>query len=99
LAFVDNVPLEAELEDEPQPSKDENLDEMMADAIARQEESEMDAMISSYLESSQTGAVPAPVSPKSSLSDDEDYDQLFMDIVLSQEAGESVVSCQQMDVS
>ena len=77
----------------------EDKDDMLVDVIAQQEELEMDAMISSYLAESQQTAYAPPTSPIFSLSDDEDYDQLFMDIVLSQPESEGIVSSQQMDMS
>ncbi len=80
----------------------DEMDDVFVDDIAQQEEQELDAMIASYLETS-TPDAPLPEEPRSSLSDDEDYDQLFMDIVSSQDVGQPDVSSQdvlqQMDMS
>ncbi len=104
MAATDDVPVDEVIEDEvPVPDGQEMVvdsgDDVLVDAIAQQEELEMDAMISSYLEAVQQNTTATPPSPSLSLSDDEDYDQLFMDIVLSQPERESFVSSQQMDMS
>lgn len=64
----------------------EETDDMMVDAIAREEEAELEAMLS-LLDTTSSPQVPRrPDTP--SLSDDEDYDTLFMDM-LSQQRDDS----------
>lgn len=85
---------------QPQHESHANADEMMVDEIALQEERELEALLMSYDERSPTQQPPdgiqRPYSP--SLSDDEDYDALFMELV-SGTAGTDLVSSQQMDIS
>ncbi|GKT60234.1 hypothetical protein ColTof4_00367 [Colletotrichum tofieldiae] len=76
--------------------------DMMVDAIAQEEQDELDALLLSYDQSSEP---PHPAyssqttqSDPFSLSDDEDYDALFMNLV-SQEGSEPDASSQQMDMS
>lgn len=78
-------------------------DEMMADAMALEEQRELDAMLS-MLEpqatSSQSGfhGVPRPTSP-SMLSEDE-YDDLFMDLASEEQQGSQEFVCSgEMDMS
>jgi len=73
---------EAEIEDAAQtfgePSRDDS-DEMMVEFLAREEEAELDALLSMLPESSEP-AFSGPTRPESPhWSDDEDYDTLFAD--------------------
>jgi hypothetical protein len=73
-------------------------EDAIVDEIARREESELDAMVSFYLDASSQDVQPAPASP-GRWSDDEDYDQLFMDIALSQDPSQTDPPLQEMDMS
>lgn len=73
-------------------------DDMMVDAIAREEEAELDAMLSLLDTSSSPQTPKQPSTP--SLSDDEDYDSLFMDILSQQSADyDRFISSGEMDMS
>ncbi|KAI1112329.1 hypothetical protein F5Y14DRAFT_442670 [Nemania sp. NC0429] len=61
----------------------EETDDMMVDAIAREEEAELDAMLSLLDTTSSPQASRRPDTP-SSLDDEEDYDALFMDMLSQQ---------------
>lgn len=76
---------------------------MMADAMALEEQQELDAMISMYesdMPSSAISSQPPTARPNSlSLSDDE-YDDLFLDLVTQQEEiNQDFASSSQMDMS
>ncbi|ROT41244.1 hypothetical protein SODALDRAFT_330968 [Sodiomyces alkalinus F11] len=79
---------------------DANADEMMVDEIALQEERELEALLMSYDErpagQQSQDVVQRPDPP--SLSDDEDYDAIFMELASGSE-GTDLVSSQQMDIS
>jgi hypothetical protein len=62
----------------------DDRDALMADAIAQQEEAEMEALVSTL--EGQTGSGSGPGSGQ--FSDDEDYDGLFMDLIQQQEGQE-----------
>jgi hypothetical protein len=96
---LDGIIFDHELEDisEKPVEAQQETDDMMVDAMAQEEEAELDAMLSLL----NTGSSQTPERPDTpSLSDDEDYDTLFMDI-LSQQGGDSegFVSSGQMDMS
>lgn len=76
----------------------QNPDDVMVDAIAQEEEEELNAMLS-MLETHHSSQPPAgPGSP--ALSDDEDYDDIFMDFLSRQEnSSQHFVSSGQMDIS
>ncbi|KAE9570773.1 hypothetical protein CGCF415_v009811 [Colletotrichum fructicola] len=74
----------------------DDVDDMMVDAIAQEEQDELDALLSSYSQSSDAQQ-PAKSDPYN-LSDDEDYDELFMSLV-SQESAVPDASSQEMDMS
>ncbi|KAJ2980832.1 hypothetical protein NUW58_g6841 [Xylaria curta] len=74
LEYIPETALEAQ----------EDVDSMMANAMAQEEEAELDAMLSLL----DTSSPQTPNYPDaSSLSDDEDYDSLFMDILSHQDSG------------
>ncbi|KAK2030492.1 hypothetical protein LX32DRAFT_638057 [Colletotrichum zoysiae] len=79
-----------------------DADDMMVDAIAQEEQDELDALLLSYDQSSKpqysAHSSQSMHTDASSLSDDEDYDALFMNL-LSQEGGDVDASSQQMDMS
>ncbi|KAK2038300.1 hypothetical protein LZ31DRAFT_559709 [Colletotrichum somersetense] len=79
-----------------------DADDMMVDAIAQEEQDELDALLLSYDQSSEpqysAHSSQSMHTDASSLSDDEDYDALFMNL-LSQEGGDVDASSQQMDMS
>ncbi|TGJ78571.1 hypothetical protein E0Z10_g10192 [Xylaria hypoxylon] len=84
---VDGFVFDAELDDIPENPYElhEETDDMMVDAIAQEEEAELDAMLSLL----NTSSLQVPRRPDTPLlSDDEDYDALFMDM-LSQQGGDS----------
>ncbi|KAK0369970.1 hypothetical protein CLIM01_12681 [Colletotrichum limetticola] len=80
----------------------DNTDDMMVDAIAQEEQDELDALLLSYDQSSdvqpETGSSQMMQSDSYGLSDDEDYDSLFMNLV-SQESSQPDASSQDMDMS
>ena len=89
-ADVEGFVSDAEIEDaatlqleQPEVPMTQHEDEMMVDEILQQEEAELDALILSQSESPSSTYPLRPDSPQ--LSDDEDYDLLFMDF-LSQES-------------
>ncbi|KAI1820307.1 hypothetical protein F4861DRAFT_75282 [Xylaria intraflava] len=92
----DGFVLEDELEDIPE-DLSEAQDEAEVDAIAAQEEAELNAMLSLL----NTGSnPPAPGRPDTTpLSDDEDYDALFMDMLSRHDDGGKLTSAGQMDLS
>jgi hypothetical protein len=76
----------------------EDLDEMMVDSHAREEEAELDAMLSMYEAPSSSQAPARPDSP--CLSDDDDYDSLFMDLLSQQgQSSQDIVLSGEMDMS
>ncbi|WQF88485.1 hypothetical protein CDEST_13499 [Colletotrichum destructivum] len=80
----------------------EDVDDMMVDTIAQEEQDELDALLLSYDQSSEprhsAHSSQSTQSDPFNLSDDEDYDALFMNLV-SQEDSELDASSQQMDMS
>ncbi|OLN93099.1 hypothetical protein CCHL11_07505 [Colletotrichum chlorophyti] len=77
----------------------EDLDDMMVDAIAQEEQAELDALLLSYSQSAdRQQPAHAAQSDSLSLSDDEDYDALFLNLA-SQDTGEPDASSHQMDMS
>ncbi|KAI0538785.1 hypothetical protein GGR58DRAFT_500760 [Xylaria digitata] len=96
---IDGFVFDTELENIPENPYElhEETDDMMVDTIAQEEEAELDAMLS-FLDTSSLQVPRRPETP--SLSDDEGYDELFMDL-LSQEGGDSdgFMSSGQMDMS
>ncbi|KAI3334251.1 hypothetical protein F4824DRAFT_502330 [Ustulina deusta] len=96
---LDGFVFDDELEDIPENPYEllEETDDMMVDAIAQEEEAELDAMLS-LLDTNSSQVPQRPGTP--SLSDDEDYDTLFTDM-LSQQRGVSdgFISSGQMDMS
>lgn len=97
---IDEIPdLRAEASRSPQ-----DPDEMMVDSIAEAEEQELDAMLSLWEAPPPSQAsTQAPARTDSpNLSDDEDYDSLFMDLLSSQAQPSSspdLVLSGQMDIS
>ncbi|EXF74478.1 hypothetical protein CFIO01_01956 [Colletotrichum fioriniae PJ7] len=79
-----------------------DADDMMVDAIAQEEQDELDALLLSYDQSSdaqpESGSSQMMQSDPYGLSDDEDYDSLFMNLV-SQESSQPDASSQDMDMS
>jgi hypothetical protein len=73
---------------------EEDVDAMMADVIAQQEEAEVDALVS-VLE-----ARPQDGSGNAQFSDDEDYDGLFMNLIQSQQQQpQGMASSQDVEMS
>ncbi|KAI2627338.1 hypothetical protein GGS26DRAFT_137491 [Hypomontagnella submonticulosa] len=97
---LDGMVYEDEIDDiaELQRHAAQNPDDVMVDAIAQEEEEELNAMLS-MLETHHSSQPPAgPGSP--ALSDDEDYDDIFMDFLSRQEnSSQHFVSSGQMDIS
>ncbi|OTA99884.1 hypothetical protein M426DRAFT_324774 [Hypoxylon sp. CI-4A] len=98
-ADIDGIVFEDEIEDFRELQQQEatqNPDDMMVDVIA-QEEEELNAMLSMF-ESQSSQPLPRPSSP--ALTDDEDYDDIFMDILSQQGSGsQDIVLSGQMDIS
>ncbi|KAL0942675.1 uncharacterized protein CTRU02_200561 [Colletotrichum truncatum] len=96
----DAIYSEAEIEDAAAlsqnrvPQMPDDADDMMVDVIAQEEQEELDALLSSYSQCSEAQAPPDPYN----LSDDEDYDALFLSLV-SQENHPPDASSQEMDMS
>ncbi|KAI0098075.1 hypothetical protein GGR51DRAFT_565965 [Nemania sp. FL0031] len=97
---IDGIVFDDELDDIPENPYEvpEETDDMMVDAFARDEEAELDAMLS-LLDTSASSAVQRrPDTP--SLSDDEDYDTIFMDILSQQNVdGDGLILSGEMDMS
>ncbi|KAI0206886.1 hypothetical protein F4808DRAFT_10796 [Astrocystis sublimbata] len=104
---LDGIVYEDELEDIPESSYEAHADsdDMMVDAMARQEEEELDAMLSlldtsSYPQTQTQIQAPRRPDTPSSLSDDEDYDVLFMDMISQQNVNnDELVLSGEMDMS
>ncbi|KAI1389591.1 uncharacterized protein F4822DRAFT_398888 [Hypoxylon trugodes] len=101
-ADIDGIVFEDEIDDIPELQRQvppENPDDMMmVDEIAQQEERELDAMLSMYeAQSTQTSQPFVPQSP--AMSDDEDYDSIFMDLLSQQRSNQNFISSGQMDMS
>lgn len=105
-ADIDGIVFEDELDDilelqRPQMEQQQDPDEMMVDAMVQEEEEELNAMLSMLeTHSSQARGGKAP----STLSDDDDYDDLFIDFLsqqgqTSQNANQQFASSRQMDMS
>ncbi|KAI0971592.1 hypothetical protein F4678DRAFT_461542 [Xylaria arbuscula] len=100
---LDGFVFEDELEDIPENPYEshEETDDMMVDAIAQEEEAELEAMLS-FLDPTSSQA-PSQIPRRletTSLSDDEDYDTLFMDMLSHQrDDEEGFISSGQMDMS
>ncbi|KAI1429197.1 hypothetical protein F5Y12DRAFT_710410 [Xylaria sp. FL1777] len=98
-ADLDGFVYDDELEDIPENPFElrEETDDMMVDAIAQEEEAELDALLS--LLDADSPQVPRRPDT-STLSDDEDYDALFMDMLSQQrDDGDRFLSSGQMDMS
>ncbi|KAM0333401.1 hypothetical protein ACHAQA_002062 [Verticillium albo-atrum] len=84
--------LELEASQDQQPP--EEVDDMMVDEMALQEENELDALLMAYNEPTNDQQMASGAhADANSMSDDEDYDALFMDLVSQQDPS------QQMDMS
>jgi predicted transcriptional regulator len=97
---MDGFVFDTEIENIPEDSNEvhHETDDTMVDAIAQEEEAEVDAMLS--LLDTRSSSQVQELSYISSLSDDEDYDTLFMDMLSQQEGDiEGFVSSGQMDMS
>ncbi|KAK1584866.1 uncharacterized protein LY79DRAFT_671461 [Colletotrichum navitas] len=79
-----------------------DADDTMLDAMAQEEQEELDALLLAYDQSSEprysAHSSQSTHTDASSLSDDEDYDALFMNL-LSREGSDVDASSQQMDMS
>ncbi|KAI1341358.1 hypothetical protein F5Y15DRAFT_354251 [Xylariaceae sp. FL0016] len=98
---VDGIVYENELDDIPEASREFLVpaDDDMVDAMAQEEEAEMDAMLSMLEMGTDAGTRARPTSPMLS-DEDEDYDALFRDILSQQESSsQGFVSSGQMDMS
>ncbi|RYP53843.1 hypothetical protein DL768_001294 [Monosporascus sp. mg162] len=102
---IDGLVFEDEIDDIPElhaeaPGPAQEADEMMVDAVMQEEEQELEAMLS-MLEAQSSSQVPArPDMP--SLSDDDDYDSIFMDLLSQQQQRSSspdLVLSGHMDIS
>ncbi|KAI5861133.1 hypothetical protein GGS23DRAFT_154856 [Durotheca rogersii] len=87
-ADLDGIVFEDEIEDisELQREASRYPDDAMVDAMALEEEEELNAMLS-ILDTEPSQPVARPPSPSFSLSDDEDYDSLFANILSQPDAG------------
>ncbi|KAI1495116.1 hypothetical protein F5X96DRAFT_203026 [Biscogniauxia mediterranea] len=99
---IDGFVFEDELNDIPQPPRETPDDEMMVDTMAQDEEQEMEAMISMLEADSFSHQPTRPEPPSPSLSDDDDYDSIFRDLLSQQQqhsSSQNLVSFSQMDMS
>ncbi|KAI2618219.1 hypothetical protein GGR54DRAFT_640787 [Hypoxylon sp. NC1633] len=100
-ADLDGMVFEDEIEDISDIQRDEalrNPNDMMVDAIAQEEEEELNAMLSMFEAQASQPPPTAPYSP--ALSDDEDYDSIFMDFLSKQDSSsQDFISSGQMDTS
>ncbi|KAG7136678.1 hypothetical protein HYQ45_005838 [Verticillium longisporum] len=72
----------------------ENIDDMMVDEMAMQEQSELDALVMAYHEPAMDQQAASNSSTDAhSMSDDEDYDAIFLGLVSQEDFSE------QMDMS
>ncbi|KAK7755973.1 hypothetical protein SLS62_001915 [Diatrype stigma] len=102
---IDGLVYEDEIEDIPDLSAEalrstQDPDEMMVDTIAEAEERELNAMLS-MLETQPSSQAPLR-HDSPSMSDDDDYDSLFMDLLCQQQQQSSspqLVLSGQMDIS
>lgn len=87
------IPTDADIDDaarieektNAQQQPDMDVDDMMADAIAQEEEAEMEALLSSMPRDDMEMQIPEEKRPDSPhFSEDEDYDALFMDLLNQQ---------------
>ncbi len=91
---------EEDIEDIPEREQDmsQNPEDMMVDVLAQEEEEELNAMLAMLETSSPPRERLQPSSP--ALSDDDDYDSIFMDLISQQESSsQGFVSSGQMDMS
>ncbi|KAI0156859.1 hypothetical protein GGR57DRAFT_491361 [Xylariaceae sp. FL1272] len=93
---IDGIVFEDGLEDIRE-EVDEEPDDMMVDSMAKDEEAEMDAMLSLLESNSSQQGQSRPDSIYG--SDDEDYDALFMDIMDQQEVNSGFHTSNDMDIS
>ncbi|KAI1395056.1 hypothetical protein F4819DRAFT_492853 [Hypoxylon fuscum] len=104
-ADLDGIVFEDEIEDIPELQREspQNPDDMMVDAIAQEEEEELNAMFSMY--EAQSSRLSQPSQPPMqteppALSDDEDYDDIFQDLLSQQEGStQDLALSGQMDIS
>lgn len=80
---------------------DQNVDAMMADAIAQEEQAEVDALVSALEQSGQAQGHGngSEFDPPQHVSDDDDYDGLFMDLIQQQQAGQGMGLSQDVEMS
>ncbi|KAI1778697.1 hypothetical protein F4818DRAFT_307704 [Hypoxylon cercidicola] len=100
-ADLDGMVFEDEIEDIPELQYDtrQNPDDMMVDAMAQEEEEEINAMLSMLeAQSSQSPQLPAGL-PSSAPSDDEDYDSIFRDLMSQDRSSQDFALSGQMDIS
>ncbi|KAI1100198.1 hypothetical protein F4804DRAFT_336476 [Jackrogersella minutella] len=98
-ADLDGMMFDDEIEDFPELQQEppQDADDMMVDAMAQEEEEELNAMLS-MLKTPSSRQPARPSSP--AIPDDEDYDHLFMDLLSQQErSSQGFVSSGQMDMS
>ncbi|KAI2606228.1 uncharacterized protein GGS25DRAFT_523897 [Hypoxylon fragiforme] len=99
-ADLDGMLFEEDIEDIPEREQDmsQNPEDMMVDVLAQEEEEELNAMLAMLETSSPPRERLQPSSP--ALSDDDDYDSIFMDLISQQESSsQGFVSSGQMDMS
>ncbi|KAK4121351.1 hypothetical protein N657DRAFT_635930 [Parathielavia appendiculata] len=75
-------------------AQEEDVDAMIADVIAQQEEAEIDALLSVLEHQDGDGRSSPP-----QLSDDEDYDGLFMDLIRSQQPEQGLAHSPDVEMS
>lgn len=105
---------EDEIEDSPElQNMSQNPDDMMVDAMAQEEEEEMDALLSMFEAQSRPFQSFQPFQPQqqqqpvgspsySALADDDDYDSIFRDLMSGQvdnRSSQGFASSGQMDMS
>lgn len=74
-----------------------DADEIMVDMLEQEQQAELDALVSSMPEGQQQLSSRSPDSPH--LSDDYDYDALFLDYLSQEEQGQVLTSSGDMDLS
>ncbi|KAI8957847.1 hypothetical protein F5Y11DRAFT_352104 [Daldinia sp. FL1419] len=100
-ADLDGMVFEDEIEDiaELQRETIGSPDDTMVDILAQEEEEQLDAMLS-MLEAQNQSSQPRAGTTSPAISDDEDYDHLFMDFLSQQEmSDQGFISSGQMDIS
>jgi hypothetical protein len=84
-ALMDDADEEELLMMQQQYARHQDMDALMADAIAQQEQADVDALVSALEEGGRWDGYGHDEVQQQQFSDDEDYDGLFMDLIQQQQ--------------